>query len=309
MTRTVNLGLLYLSSAQQSKEIAVNESFAILDILGQGRILDKDLATPPAEPEDGDAYIVAASATDDWLGREDDIAFWFDEAGAWRFVTPNVGWSLYVVDEAKYYRFEADEVWRQYILSGPGTVEVITPDTATAHTLSIEDNGSLILFNSVSDCVLTLPEQLTESLTSGYHALAMNIGLGNLSFAVEGSDILNGVSLSQNPSQPVTAILQVAGSPNTWGLIGNQWLPAAVEDDSLTAPPGTTPLKGAVFIPAPDSGGDAGGAWVGHVDHLAIHVGSDAYEFVIPPVGWQVYEKTSGLWIGWTDSSEGWVNV
>lgn len=39
-------------------------------------VLDKDLADPPVSPTEGDKYIVAAEATGDWVGKEDNIAEW-----------------------------------------------------------------------------------------------------------------------------------------------------------------------------------------------------------------------------------------
>ena len=37
-------------------------------------VKDRDLATPPASPTDGDRYIVAAAATGAWAGKTGQIA-------------------------------------------------------------------------------------------------------------------------------------------------------------------------------------------------------------------------------------------
>lgn len=177
---------------------------------------------------------------------------------------------------------------------GGAAVQIITPDTATTHTATVDDNGGVLLFDSASDCVLTLPQQSSEALDAGFYLLAKNIGGGNLSLVLEGTDTIEGVQLSQNPEQAITILLQEAGAPNSWSLIGNDWLPAAVEDDALTAPP-ATPAIGTVYIPA----SPATGTWTGHETEWAIHIGSDVYQFVIPPVGFICYEKTSAIWIGY----------
>ena len=189
------------------------------------------------------------------------------------------------------------------IESGGGTVvQIITPDTASTHTATADNNGGVLLFDSASDCELTLPEQASEALDAGFYLLAKNIGGGNLSIVLEGSDTIDSVQLSQNPEQAITILLQEAGAPNAWSLIGNDWLPVAVENDALTAPP-ATPALGTVYIPA----SPATGTWTGHETEWAIHIGSDVYQFVIPPIGFVCYEKTSAVWIGYNATA--WVAV
>lgn len=175
-------------------------------------------------------------------------------------------------------------------------IAIISPDTSTSHVATESDNDGLLIFDSASDCTITLPETATEALDAGYHLQAINKGGGNLQIALEGTDTLEGVSLWSNPAQVVTIIKEVAGSPNAYRLIGNNWLPSAVEDDALTAPP-STPAVGSVYIVAAAATGD----WTGQEDMFAIHVGADVYEFA-PPAG-VVYEKTSAVFIGWTGAS------
>ena len=186
------------------------------------------------------------------------------------------------------------------IASGGGATATIITPAGTTHTATLANNGGLVVFNSASDCTLTVPQTSTEALDAGYHLLAINIGGGNLKIAKQGSDTLEGISLSADPTQPITIIKRVAGSPNTWRIIGNIWAPTIVLDDALTAPP-ATPAVGAVYIPA----ATATGSWATHENDFAIHIGSDAYEFA-EPAG-VVYESTSAVWRGWTGSA--WANV
>lgn len=53
-------------------------------------VINMTTTTPPGSPTDGDAYVVAASATGAWSGQDDAIAIWdADESPpAWNFVTP-----------------------------------------------------------------------------------------------------------------------------------------------------------------------------------------------------------------------------
>ena len=61
-------------------------------------VLDKDLASPPGSPSDGNRYIVAASPTGAWAGQAGKVAAWQD--GAWAFHAPRTGWLAWVADES-----------------------------------------------------------------------------------------------------------------------------------------------------------------------------------------------------------------
>lgn len=63
-------------------------------------VIDRDLTTPPVSPAEGDAYIVAATATDAWTGAEDSLVIW--DGVAWVQYDPALGRSrllCYVEDE------------------------------------------------------------------------------------------------------------------------------------------------------------------------------------------------------------------
>ena len=64
-------------------------------------VLDKDLADPPVSPAEGDRYIVAAEATGDWVGKENNIAEW--NGTAWDFTAPLLGMATFVTDEVDVY--------------------------------------------------------------------------------------------------------------------------------------------------------------------------------------------------------------
>ena len=97
MSETPNLKLPYIMAAQAQKHVTHNEAIRHLDAIVQLSILDRDLATPPGAPLDGDRYIVATQATGDWAGKEGQIAAWQD--GAWMFHVPQEGWICWVADE------------------------------------------------------------------------------------------------------------------------------------------------------------------------------------------------------------------
>ena len=69
----------------------------------QNSVLDKDLATPPGSPSEGDRYIVATGGTDAWAGHDGDIAEW--NGASWDFTTPNKGFACMVEDETRNYTY------------------------------------------------------------------------------------------------------------------------------------------------------------------------------------------------------------
>jgi hypothetical protein len=103
MSETPLLGLPLLESAQAQKHVTHNEALLLLDAAVHLSAITRALATPPASPEDGDRYLVAAAPTGDWTGHAGDIAF--REAAIWRFAVPREGWRLWVEDEQSFLIF------------------------------------------------------------------------------------------------------------------------------------------------------------------------------------------------------------
>jgi hypothetical protein len=96
MSSTPNLGIDYMTDGQAGAYIVVNDALNIIDALIQLSIKDRDLATPPASPANGDRYLVVATATGAWTGQEGKIAAYYD---GWIFITPKEGFSMWVDDE------------------------------------------------------------------------------------------------------------------------------------------------------------------------------------------------------------------
>ena len=107
MDSSPNLILPYIIAAQAQKHVTHNEALRTLDALVQLMVLDKDLASPPGSPADGDRYIVAASPTGAWSGQAGKIAAWQD--GAWAFYTPREGWRAWLADEDKLFFWDGSD--------------------------------------------------------------------------------------------------------------------------------------------------------------------------------------------------------
>lgn len=131
MTQSAKLKLEYLQNNAANQTLA-NTTFAILDQIVQAGVKDKDLATPPGSPSDGDAYIVASSPTGAWSGKAGQVAYWLTAAGAWQFIMPQTGWMVSVLDE-----LDANSVPRRYGYTGSVWVQPESSGGATTQSIII----------------------------------------------------------------------------------------------------------------------------------------------------------------------------
>ncbi|TYR34895.1 DUF2793 domain-containing protein [Mesorhizobium microcysteis] len=97
MEETANLSLPYIMPSQAQKHVTHNEALRMLDAIVQLSVVDRDRASPPAEPSDGQRHIVGDDAVDAWEGRESQVAAWQD--GGWTFLSPRTGWLAWVAGE------------------------------------------------------------------------------------------------------------------------------------------------------------------------------------------------------------------
>lgn len=90
-SRTPRLDMPLLFAGQAQKEIFVNEVTSRLDAL-LFLAVEAELVTPPANPADGQSWLVGASPQGDWTGHAGHIAS--RQAGNWMFTTPLPGMRL-----------------------------------------------------------------------------------------------------------------------------------------------------------------------------------------------------------------------
>jgi hypothetical protein len=68
MATTPHMGLTLVEQSQAQKEVTVNMALMRVDALLNMAAISKSLSTPPASAQEGDVYVVADAATDDWEG-------------------------------------------------------------------------------------------------------------------------------------------------------------------------------------------------------------------------------------------------
>ena len=174
MTTTSNLALEPLASAQAQKHVTVNEAFARIDAAAQLTVLDRDVADPPASPADGDRYLLPASPTGAWSGRDGDIAAWDEARLGWLFLTPRPGWRLWVLDEDKLVVLTGSG-WQETgggASLNPATGGLVGVNTTadTVNRLAIKSDAALFSHDDVTpgsgDMRLTLNKALPADDTS-----------------------------------------------------------------------------------------------------------------------------------------------
>lgn len=85
-------------------------------------------------------------------------------------------------------------------------------------TLTASDNSSVIYCNSDSNINITLPQQTTTALSSGFNCRIINRGLGDVRLAKEGFDILIQANNVVGQGDESDIYLVTAGTPNTWQM-------------------------------------------------------------------------------------------
>ena len=106
MEETTNLKMPLLIPNQSGKEITHNEALIIIDNILQNGIIDKDLTTPPENPNTNDMYIVGEGAIGKWEGKDNYLAFYDN---GWRFIEPREGFTFWVNDEDKLYTYNGSK--------------------------------------------------------------------------------------------------------------------------------------------------------------------------------------------------------
>lgn len=139
-----NLQLPYIAAAQAQKHVTHNEAIRKLDALVHLSVLDRDLATAPIEPQNGECYIVATGATGQWAGRANQVAAFQD--GGWTYFVPREGWIAWVNDEDLLVAWDGN-VW---VAAGampslnPVAVVGINATADAAHRLSVSAPATLM---------------------------------------------------------------------------------------------------------------------------------------------------------------------
>ena len=245
---TPKLQLPELSVSQASKEITHNQALSILDQTAQLTVVSRT-NTPPGSPANGAAYIVTATATGAWAGKETQIAYWLSSVAAWQFIVPANGWLAWSNADSKTYRLESG-AWVELATGGGGVaLAQVVAYAGTAKTLALTDINTIIDCTSSSSVTITIPLQSAVAWTADAEIHVRMSGTGVVSIAV-GAGVtipplaapiaLSGqgamVTLKRRSADVWAVVGSVVGGPDVVG-------PASAVDNEVARFDGTTGKK------------------------------------------------------------------
>lgn len=100
---TERFQLPFILPGQAQKELYHNEALTRLDMALHAAVEDGPLGVPPAAPEIGQSWIVAAGASGAWAAKDGQLAHWSD--GGWRFLEPQPGMTAWNKAEGHWLHF------------------------------------------------------------------------------------------------------------------------------------------------------------------------------------------------------------
>jgi hypothetical protein len=151
MSDSTFLALPFLEAAQAQKHVTVNEALRRLDAAVQLAVESCILAEPPAAPDEGARYIIAAGGSGDWAGHDGEVAVWSD--GAWDFFTPREGWRAWDKGGAGFVYWTGTD-WATE--PGDGLAASAHGAATVFHVLEADHE---ITAGTMNDTVLAIPER------------------------------------------------------------------------------------------------------------------------------------------------------
>ena len=162
MANSTNLTMPFIEAAQAQKHVTHNAALQLLDTVVMLSVLDRDLAAPPVSPADGDRYLVAASATGAWSGRDGKIAAWQD--GAWTFHTAKEGWFAWIADEDILAVYNG----ASWVGGATQNASLLGVNTTADATNKLAVASSAVLFNHAGSGVQVKLNKNTGGASAGF---------------------------------------------------------------------------------------------------------------------------------------------
>jgi Protein of unknown function (DUF2793) len=232
MADTINLGVTYLEAAQAQKHVTVNSALSRLDGLIQLAVLSRVLATPPANPVDGDRYLVPAAATGAWTGQTGKIALRLE--GAWAFATPREGFTMWVANEDVFLAYDGT-LWAVVVPSVLQNLALLGVNATADATNKFVVSSMASLFNHAGNGHQI---KLNKNAVTDTASLLWQTGFsGRAEIGTTGDDAFH-LKVSSNGGSFVDMLVADAGA-------GRLNLPAGVTLPSMTTP--VAPVNGQVW--------------------------------------------------------------
>ncbi len=194
----------------------MNTNLLVMGQVARGSVISRQQSAPPLNPSEGDAYLVPAGATGEWLGEQDKIAAFHSDA--WLYIEP-FGSPVLIEDENVhvYWNGGAYEVLGGVgdlkgptsstdgevprfdgvtgkVLQGspvrindPGNMyghgAVIKEVASTTYTLQESDCGKILHFTHVDGCTVTCPGPTALAYSSNIQCVLVQKSAGPVTVA------------------------------------------------------------------------------------------------------------------------------
>lgn len=190
MSVSPRLSLPYLLPQQAQKHVAVNESLRRLDALTQLAVLSRAEAVEPAEPAEGDAYILPSSPSGAaWSGMAAASVAVFQD-GAWLEIVPARGWRAWSADEEALLVFDGT-VWSA--LSAGGLDELamlgVNADADATNRFSVKSDVELLSHDDVTPGTGDARKIINRAASTNAASVVFQTGFeGQAEFGLVGDD-------------------------------------------------------------------------------------------------------------------------
>lgn len=185
MDSTTKLGLPLVAAAQAQKHVTVNEALTRLDAAFQLSVASATTSTPPTIFQEGDAYLVPVGGVNAWDGQDGYLAFAVN--GGWDFLSPVVGWQIWVSDQALRLTFDGSD-WLENVLAS-------SPAGAAMRAEVVEIDHTLLGGAAQEQTSYVIPGQCSVFAVTGRVLTAITGTLSDWSLGVDSSETRYGSGL------------------------------------------------------------------------------------------------------------------
>lgn len=238
---TFNLNLSTWDEGNTEPNLAFNALLLAMDALIQFTP-EAITASPPGSPTDGQAWIVAASATGAWAGKDQQVAVAI--TGGWLFYGPSEGWEGYVKNLDANYQFDGS-VWNpaggsrgvawgaitgtlstqtdlQSALTAKnnlGETGGLNAQTGTTYILVLADKGKMVENTNAVAVTTTVPPNSSVALPLNSIVYIAQGGAGQVTVAAGAGVTLKPATVKTRAQDSIIAIVKTA--TDTWRAMGD----------------------------------------------------------------------------------------
>jgi hypothetical protein len=237
MDQTPRLTLSYVMPQQAQKHVSVNESLRRLDLLVQASVKSRTTTAQPANPADGDAYVLPSGKTGAaWSSMAIGAVAAFQD-GAWTEYAPREGWRIWVEDSNEARVYDGAD-WAVYGSGGGSDTAPkfgVNTTADTTNKLSVKSNAVLFSHDDVTPGTGDARQIINKSAAARTASVIFQTGYsGRAEFGCVGDDQFR-LKLSPDGSAWKDAFVIDRTSANV-GIGGAPFAKLSVLGDNVSDP-------------------------------------------------------------------------